>query len=172
MIQTGSRLEEFGWHSWGTCFMPRVQKSLPHCAFSQQLLNVVFPSYCKKEGYSFWRMTFNFFYRCFFNLWVISNTAHTVSKASGFLCVCVCSDAVCPYMCLYLYLNLHNNMSCRDLMTAVVDFLFFVTPVWWLHSRILLQLQLSQLVSSMCRRGSLLTWGTSCHFIIPLCLVS
>lgn len=31
MIQTGSQLEEFGWHSWGTCLMPRVQKSLLQC---------------------------------------------------------------------------------------------------------------------------------------------
>ena len=43
-------------------------------------------------------------------------------------------------------------MSCRDLMTAVGDLMFFLNPAWWLLSCINLQLQLSQSVSSVCRQ--------------------
>lgn len=53
--------------------------------------------------------------------------------ASRFMYVCTYLYAVFSYVCIVscieslflVFVNLHNNVSCRDLMTAVVDFMFF-----------------------------------------------
>ena len=64
------------------------------------------------------------------------------------LCVpkCVYSCISCIEPLFLVSAMLHNDESCRDLMTAVVDFMFF-PQFAWLHSRIKLRLQLSQSVS-------------------------
>ncbi len=80
------------------------------------------------------------------------------------MCLCVCVCVLLYFMCwvcFFASVNLHNNVSCRDLMTAVVDFMFFSNSAWWLHSCIKLQQQLSQSVSSACRQGSTL----SCYLL-------
>lgn len=136
MIQTGSRLEEFGWHSRGTCLMPRVQKSLPHRTLHwkkkipHQLFHVVvffsvqgFLYFLEEEG--------DFFYESvqLLELILIMHpfTMHIYIWSHTGLHFPVCVYSLAVYVCtLVFHVFLHNNETCIDLMTAVVDFMLWI----------------------------------------------
>lgn len=121
MIRTGSQLEEFGWHSRGTCLMPRVQKSLPHRTLR-----------CKKI----------LFFFGFLNPFTVQEKKlkppplHIQSfRTPGFYLTCWIS-----VLCIC---KLHNKVSSRGLLTDVVDLMFFLIILMSCYSS-----NLNQAVSS------------------------
>lgn len=146
MIQTGSRQEEFGWHSRGTCLMPMSSEKFAtlHSKKKKSVWNCFST---EEEGDSF---------TAYFN--DASQTVSNLSPCLWFhvgLQIPVCVIALCFMFWLssWVSVNLHNDMRCRDLMTAIAEVFLVLNLVWWLHSCINSSLQLGQSDCSVCGRG-------------------